>query len=83
MIPENQQERVARFQRDVVFFEAHHEELLQQYPEEWIAIFKRQVVGHDSELDRLLQRLKQEGIPIEKALIEHLTAEEEVFILHS
>ena len=81
MNPENQQKSLARFQQDVDYYESCHEELLQQYPEQWVAILNRTVVGNDTNLDRLLSRLDAEGIPIEKALIEHVTAEEDVLIL--
>ena len=81
MTPKSQQERIARFQRDVDYYESRYEELLQQYPEQWVAILNQAVVGSDPHLDRLLSRLSLEGIPIEKALIEHVTAEEEILIL--
>lgn len=83
MTQERPAESLTRFQRDIDFYESHYEELLQQFPEQWIAIYKQRVVGNDTDLDQLLQRLRQEGIPIEKALIEHVTAQEEVFILPS
>ena len=81
MTQERREDKLARFQRDVDYYESRYEELLQQYPEQWVTILSQAVVGSDPHLDRLLQRLNQEGIPIEKALIEHVTAEEEVFIL--
>ena len=83
MTPENQQNSLARFQQDSDYFESRYEELLQQYPEQWVAILNQAVVGSDTNLDRLLSRLDEEGIPIEKALIEHVTAEEDVLILPS
>ena len=83
MTQERPEESLARFQRDIDYYESHCEELLQQYPEKWIAIYKQCVVGGDDDLDRLLQRLKQEGIPIEKALIEQVTAEEEILLIPS
>ena len=81
MTPESHQASIARFQQDVDYFESRYEELLQQFPEQWVAILNRTVVGNDTNLDRLLSRLDSEGIPIEKALIEHVTAEEDVLIL--
>ena len=83
MTPESQQESLDRFQQDIDYYESCYEELLQQYPEQWVAILNRTVVGSDTDLDRLLSRLNSEGIPIEKALIEHVTAEEDVLILPS
>ena len=81
MTQERREDKLARFQRDVDYYESRFEELLRQYPEQWIAILNQAVVGSDPHLDRLLSRLNSEELPIEKALIEHVTAEEEVFIL--
>lgn len=81
MTQERPEESIARFQQDVDYYESCYEELLLQYPEQWVAILNQTVVGSDTDLDRLLSRLNSEGIPIEKALIEHVTAEEEVLIL--
>ena len=78
---ENQQDRITRFQRDIDYYESRREQLLQQYPEQWIAILNQDIVGSDTDLKRLLQCLNQAGIPIEKALIEHVSAEDEVLIL--
>ena len=78
---ENQQDRITRFQRDIDYYESRREQLLQQYPEQWIAILNQDIVGSDTDLKRLLQCLNQAGIPIEKALIEHVSAEEEALIL--
>lgn len=83
MTPESPQESIARFQRDVDYFESRYEQLLQEHPEQWVAIFNQAVVGTDTDFDALLETLDQAGIPIEKALIEHVTAEEDVLILPS
>ena len=83
MTQDRPEESLARFQRDIDYYESHYEELLQQYRKQWIAIYKQRVVGNDTDLDRLLQWFNQAGLPIEKAFIEHITAEEEVFILPS
>ena len=83
MTPESPQESIVRFQRDVDYFESRYEQLLQEHPEQWVAIFNQAVVGTDPDFDALLETLDQAGIPIEKALIEHVTAEEDVLILPS
>lgn len=83
MNPVSQPESIDRFQRDVDYFESRYEQLLQEHPEQWVAIFNQAVVGTDSDFDALLDALDKAGIPIEKALIEHVTAEEDVLILPS
>ena len=63
------------------YYEAHYDELLEQYPERWVAIYNQEVVGTASDARKLLTRLKQERLPLRKVLVKHLTREEEVFIL--
>ena len=63
------------------YYETHYQDLLDQYPEQWVAIYNQEVVGTSSDARELLMRLKQEGVPLNKALVKHLTREEEVFIL--
>ena len=70
-----------RFQGDIDYFEAHQQELLERYPEEWVAIFDGRVVGNSHDVRQLLQCLEERGVPIEKAVLRHLTVKEDVLIL--
>jgi hypothetical protein len=57
------------------YFEAHREELLEQYPEHWVVIHQRQLVGVASNLDQLttlLDHLQDTGISISEVLVEYL-----------
>ena len=57
------------------YFEAHREELLEQYPEHWVVIHQRQLVGAASNLDQLtalLDHLQDTGISISEVLVEYL-----------
>jgi hypothetical protein len=57
------------------YFEAHREELLEQYPEHWVVIYQRQLVGVASNLDQLtalLDHLQDTGISISEILVEYL-----------
>jgi hypothetical protein len=57
------------------YFEAHREELLEQYPEHWAVIHQRQLVGVASNLDQLtalLDHLQETGISITEVLVEYL-----------
>lgn len=49
---QEKQAEIRRFHRDVDYYQAHREELLKQYPEQWVAIFNEQVVGADPDYDR-------------------------------
>ena len=70
-----------RFTRDTQYYEAHQQELLSRYPDQWIAIYNEQVVAAAQDPGRLLDELVQRGIPVEHALVEHLSSDEEVWIL--
>jgi len=69
------------FKREYDFYEQHHDELLEQYPEHWVAILDQTVVAADPNPEDLIATLRQRGLPTERALIEHLTHHEEALIL--
>lgn len=75
------QAELRRFRRDVMYYEAHREELLKQYPEQWVAFFNEQVVGADLDYERLLDEVEGKGISVGGVFIERLTAKDEVLIL--
>ena len=77
------QAELKRFKQNTQYYEAHREDLLKQYPEQWVAVFNQQVVGAAPDFDQFLTTLEQSGIPAERALIEHVTRREELFILRS
>lgn len=70
-----------RLKQDTTYYEAHYEELLEQYPEQWVAIYQQKVVGTASDGRELLLSLKEKGFPLRHVLVKHLTREEEVWIL--
>ena len=71
------------FKKDTAYYEAHHQELLAQYPEQWVAILNQQVVGASEDYEQLLTDLQEQDIPIERTLFKHLTEREELWILAS
>ena len=78
-----QQTEWERFRRDTAYLDAHYEELLNRYPEQWIAIFNQEVVGAGADFERLLAEIEERGIPVGRALVEYLTRDEELLILPS
>ena len=70
-----------KFQRDIDYAEAHSEELLNQYPEQWVAILDQQVVGAKPDVYQLIDDRKAWGIPTQRVLLRHLTRQEELLIL--
>ena len=76
------QVELERFKGDSSYYEAHHQELLEKYPEQWVAIYNEQVVGASPDYEQLLGDLEERGIPIERALFKQLTRKEELWILY-
>jgi hypothetical protein len=72
----SEQADLARFHRDVAYFEAHHDELMARYPEKWIAIYDEAMVDAAPDIESLLDTLRQRGVPPEQALVKHLTRDE-------
>ena len=70
-----------RFKRDTQYYEAHREELLNQYPEQWVAILDQEVVGASPDPYQLIANLKKGGISTERVVLRHLTRQEELLIL--
>lgn len=75
------QEELERFTRDMLYFDQHRQELLQQHPERWIAIYHQEVVGAAKELRRLIRQLERKGIPPGQVFREYLTARADLLIL--
>ncbi len=73
--------RLQRFQRDIDYYQAHYEELLEQYPEQWVAIFNERVVGADPDARKLFNDVKGLGIPLGSTLVKYLTRKDEIWIL--
>jgi hypothetical protein len=77
------QAELQRFKKDTAYYEAHHDELLGKYPEQWVAIYNQQVVGTSPDYEQLLDDMEGKGVPIEKALFKRMTQKEELWILYS
>ncbi len=76
-------QRLQRFQRDIDYYEAHREELLDRYPEQWVAVFNEQVVSTAPTVEQVLRGLSAKGVPPGQGLVEHLTRHDELLILAS
>ena len=75
------QQDLERYRQDALYFEAHRQELVDQYPERWVAIYRQQVVGAAKDLGRLIRQLERKGIPRGRAFVEFATDREELLIL--
>lgn len=75
------QAELQRFKQDTAYYEAHHAELLERYPEQWVAISRQQVVGVAPDYEQLLDELQARGFAVGHVLVEHLTRHDELLIL--
>ncbi len=69
--------------RDVDYYEAHYQDLLAQYPDQWIAIMDQEVVGAADDAFKLVAELKARGIPANEVLRRHMGTGSELLILAS
>lgn len=74
------QQELERYTQDRLWFEQHHDELLQRYPERWVGIYNQQVVAAAKDLGRFIRQIKTKGIPPGDVYREYLTEEETLLI---
>ena len=75
------QQELERFNEDMAYFDAHRQEILDQYPERWVAIYDSRVVGTAKNLPRLMAQLERQGIPTGQAFVEYVTGHDDLLIL--
>ena len=73
--------RIDKHNRDVQYYEAHFQELLDQYPDQWIAILDQTVVGASHDAFELMAQLEARGVSTNRILRRHMTREAELLIL--
>ena len=75
--------RIEGHGRDVDYYEAHYQDLLAQYPDQWIAILNQKVVGASCDAFKLMSELEAGGIPANEVLRRHMSKESGLLILAS
>jgi hypothetical protein len=75
------QRDMALFKKSCAYFDAHHDELLGAYPEEFIGIFDGEVRAHATELSAMLAQLDAQSIPRATTYTEFITATPRAAIL--
>ncbi len=75
------QAELAHFHRDVEYGQAHYDELLEKYPEQWVAIYGEAVVGAGPDRRQLGDALRKQGIPPEHTYFEFFTHDDTVMII--
>ena len=74
-------QELERYTGDMVYFDEHRQELLEQYPERWVAVYDKRVVGAAKSLKRLISKLKKEGIPPGQVYREYVTKDDILLIV--
>jgi hypothetical protein len=75
------QEELARFHRNVEFGQAHYDELLERYPEQWVAIYGENVVGAGPDKLQLINELRQRGVPTEQTFFDFFTNDDTILVV--
>jgi hypothetical protein len=70
-----------QFRSDALYFDAHREELLARYPEQWVAIYCTKVVGVAAEHQDLLSQLASSGVPRGRAYIQYAADDDDVDLI--
>jgi hypothetical protein len=75
------QEDLERFTRDMLYLDAHRDELLRQFPEHWVAIYREEVVGAAKDAEELVRQLEQKHLPPGRVFRQLLTERDDLLIL--
>lgn len=75
------QAELQEFKKDTRYYEAHRDELLRTYPEQWVAIYQECMIGVSPDFADLLEDLKARGFPVGRVLVEHLTEKGDILVL--
>lgn len=67
--------------RNVRWYEAHHSELLEQYPDQWVAILDQRVVEVADDAYALIDQLRERGIPPTQPLRRELSTNPKILIV--
>ncbi len=71
------------FHKNVKYFDANRDRLVQDYADQWVAIFNERVVGADRDLDALVEKLDSQGLPLEATFIERAATAQEIWLFLS
>lgn len=63
------------------YLEAHREALERQYADEWIGMLDQRVVAHGTDRQKVWQAVVDAGGDPHSVFLEHLTTEEQVWLL--
>ena len=67
--------------KNVEWFGAHRQDLIQQYPDQWVAILDQRVVGVANDAYALIEQLRDKGIPPSQPLRRELSTNPKFLIV--
>ena len=79
--PDALREKRRAFQANREYLEEHHEELTQQYPNEWVGIVDQQVKAHATAAPAVVRMLRDADEPLGGAVLHFMTTENRVWLL--
>ena len=80
-LSEERQANLERYHKDVLWFDAHLEELHAKFPDHWIGVYKEQMAGASPDLDELLVDLKARGYPLNIMFFDFVHSEPQSWVL--
>ncbi len=69
------------FREDALYFDAHRDELLVRYPNQWVAVYQQQVAAVAGELDELFREIDAKGVPRRRVFVEYVCDDDEDFVI--
>lgn len=69
------------FREDVLYFDAHREELLAKYPHQWVAVYQQQLIAVAGELDELFRQIDANGVPRGRVFVEYVCDDDEDLVI--
>ena len=63
------------------YAEAHHEQLKQQYPDQWVGIVRQQVLAHGASAEDVVRAVREANEDTRGMVLHHACVEEPIWIL--
>ena len=63
------------------YAEAHHEQLKQQYPDQWVGIVRQQVLVHGDSAEDVVRAVREANEDTRGMVLHHACVEEPIWIL--
>ena len=64
-----------------MYAEAHHEQLKQQYPDQWVGIVRQQVLAHGDSAEDVVRAVREANEDTRGMVLHHACVEEPIWIL--